>query len=271
MTFYPKHTDPRTVEGQLLWPVRMPEDAVRGMETRLGEYGTAGQLQQHPAPRGGGIVRREHFRFYPSHAGMGFDFLALSVDAAFKDAETSSYVVVQAWGRKPPNSYLLDQMRDRMSFTKTLAAIRAMKIKFPQANAVLIEDKANGPAIINVLQREIPGVLPIEPQGSKPARAEAVAPLIQAGNVYLPDSQLNPWVEGFISEWCAVPTAAFWDQVDASGQYLLKYGRVGQVGVSAGAAVVGGASAEEFGGGAAGGIATESGAPWSDAGAPWDM
>ena len=225
--------DPRTKEGELLWPHRMAEAGVSELEELLGEIGTAGQLQQRPIPRGGGIVRDEQFIRYrfadilPSaDFPEFFDFLALTTDAAFKDTVKSSYVVVQAWGRKGPRNYLLDQMRDRMSFTKTMAAIKLMREKFPRANACLIEDKANGPAIIDVIGKEIPGVIAVEPLGSKEARAEAAAPLIQAGNVYVPHEDECKWTKGFIAEWLSVPTGAFWDQVDASAQYLLKYGRL---------------------------------------------
>ena len=100
------------------------------------------------------------------------------------------------------------------------------KDRFPGAHAILIEDKANGPAIIDTIGKELPGVIAIEPQGSKQARAEAVVPLFQAGNVLLPHPDEEPWVEAFIHEWLSVPTGAFWDQVDASAQYLIKYGRV---------------------------------------------
>lgn len=254
--FLLRNTDPRTVDGELLWAQRLPEATVKELEKILGEFGTAGQLQQHPTPRGGGIVRREHFRFYHRadlpQLHEQFDLMAISVDAAFKDVATSSYVVVQAWGRIAPYSYLLGQVRERLSFSKTCTAIDDMKTRFPGVSSVLIEDKANGPAIIDVLSSKIPGVLPIEPIGSKNARAEASAPLIQAGNVILPEAAEEPWVEGFISEWCAVPTNAFWDQVDASGQYLLKYGRFVGVDLRVGAAVSDMAS-----------VAEDTGSPWS--------
>lgn len=230
MSFTPTFHDPRTKEGQLLWPARMGEDAVVKLEEFLGTIGTAGQLQQRPIPRGGGIVKREDFRFYRRNdiqltEHFQWELQALSVDAAFKDTKASSYVVIQAWARRGALNYLLAQKRERLTFTNTIKALRVMRADHPNANAVLIEDKANGPAIIDVLKDEIPGIIPIEPIGSKEARAEAAAPLINAGNVLLPHPDEAPWVEGFISEWLSVPTGAFWDQVDASGQYLLKYGR----------------------------------------------
>lgn len=229
MTWQPKFRDPRTKEGELLWPQRMGEGAVKKLESDLGPFGAAGQLQQRPSPRGGGIVKRDDFIFYKlsqlAEIIARADLFCITTDAAFKDQETSSYVVVQTWARCAPYSYLLKQTRDRLSFVRTIEAINEHRIAYPQVSSILIEDKANGPAIINVMQSKVPGVNAVEPVGSKQARAEAAAPLITAHNVVLPDPEEQPWVEAFISEWCAVPTNAFWDQVDASDQYLLKYGR----------------------------------------------
>lgn len=234
-----KYADPRTKEGELMWPKRVPEPVVKGLEELLGEIGTAGQLQQRPIPRGGGIVKDEQFKRYKLADIQGtydapdfFDFQALTTDAAFKDTLKSSYVVVQVWGRRKADSYLLAQVRERLSFTKTIKAIQQLRQSYPKANATLIEDKANGPAIIDVLSREVPGIIAVEPIGSKEARAEAAAPLIHAGNVFVPDETECKWTKAFIAEWLAVPTGAFWDQVDASAQYLLKYGRLYQVDMS---------------------------------------
>lgn len=258
--FQPRYADPRRREGELMWAARFDERAVQELERLLGRFGAAGQLGQRPAPRGGGIVTREDFCYYRSVETPGdFDLVVISVDAAFKEVQTASYVVIQAWGRSPPNSYLLAQTRDHMSFTKTLIAIRAMRTRFTKVNAILIEDKANGPAIIDVLKRSIPGVLPEEPRGSKPARAEAAAPLFHSKNVWVPHYDEQPWVEGFISEWCAVPTNAFWDQVDASDQYLNKYGRAMRASLGD-AMTVGGV------GGVGESAATEAGSPWGSYG-----
>jgi predicted phage terminase large subunit-like protein len=91
------------------------------------------------------------------------------------------------------------------------------------AFAKLIEDKANGSAVIQVLSREIPGILPVNPEGGKVARAAAVSPLIEAGNAYLPHPQYAPWVNDFIEECAAFPNGTHDDQVDAMTQALLRW------------------------------------------------
>ena len=77
-----------------------------------------------------------------------------------------------------------------------------------------------------MLSIEIPGILPVNPYGGKVARAAAVSPLIEAGNVYLPHPQFMPWVNEFIEECAAFPNGAHDDQVDAMTQALLRWNMV---------------------------------------------
>jgi predicted phage terminase large subunit-like protein len=127
---------------------------------------------------------------------------------------------LQVWGRKGADKYLLDQVRERMGFTSTVTAIRTLNAKHPKAHTKLIEDKANGSAIIDFLKHEISGLIPVEPQGGKVARAYAVQPTIEAGNVFIPDPTLAPWVHDFIEECASFPNGAHDDQVDCMTQAL---------------------------------------------------
>ena len=99
---------------------------------------------------------------------------------------------------------------------------RAMP-SFPSAHAVLIEDKANGPAIISELQKEIPGVVAVNPEGGKLARAQATAPLWESGSIELPDPQVfgATWMEDYLHNICAFPKAAHDDDMDATSQALI--------------------------------------------------
>lgn len=219
--FHPTVADPRTVDGELMCPARFSEAEVSKLETVLGSFGTAGQLQQRPTPRGGGIVKRADFKFYRRADGLPeFDMIVDSWDCAFKDTNLSSFVAGGKWGRFGVRKYLLQQERKRMTFTETLAAITRMRDDEYTPNAVLVEDKANGPAVMDTLRDKVSGLIPVEPRGSKFARASAVSPQIEAGEVWLPHPDEEPWVELFLSEWCAVPTNAFWDQVDQCSQAL---------------------------------------------------
>lgn len=211
--------DPRKQEGELLWPARVDAVQIGKLKRDLGSYGSAGQLQQRPAPAEGGIFKRHWWQFYES-LPYEFDDLILSVDCAFKDTKHSAYVVLQVWLRNGANKYLLDQTRDKLDFTGTIAAIRTICAKWPQIRAKLIEDKANGPAVINSLRNSIAGIVPVEPDGSKEARAHAVSPQVEAGNVYLPIPDRAPWVDDFINECAEFPNSTYADQVDSMTQAL---------------------------------------------------
>jgi predicted phage terminase large subunit-like protein len=105
-----------------------------------------------------------------------------SWDFTFKDSKGSDYVVGQVWGKVGANKYLLAQVRAKLSFTASIDAMRTLTTNWPAATMKLVEDKANGPAIIDALRNELSGVIPVTPQGSKESRAHAAAPEVEAGN-----------------------------------------------------------------------------------------
>src|SRR5438128_12637094 len=96
-----------------------------------------------------------------------------SWDCAFKDLETSDYVVGQVWGRVGSAYLLGDQIRARMDCPSTVKAVRELSQRWPNTLAKLIEDKANGSAVIQMLGRELAGILPVTPAGGRVARAAA--------------------------------------------------------------------------------------------------
>ncbi len=174
------------------------------------------------------MLKRSWWRYYQV-VPERFDELILSWDMTFKDTKASAFVVGQVWGRRGADLFLLAQVRDRMAFPATKAAVRRLAAQWPQARAKLVEDKANGPAIIDELRSEIPGLIAITPEGSKPARVAAISARIEAGNVYLPDPGIAPWIEGFVNECAAFPNGTNDDQVDAMSQALRWFQRrVGQ-------------------------------------------
>lgn len=208
--------------GQPLCPELFTKQALESIKTSVGSYWWASLYQQRPSPAEGGIFKRHWWQYYRQAPGK-FDEIIQSWDMSFKDKATSDFVVGQVWGRSGADKYLLDQVRGRMDFTATLQAVRSLSAKWPQARAKLVEDKANGPAVIATLKREISGLIPVEPQGSKEARAWAVQPEVEAGNVYIPDPGIASWVHDFVEECAAFPNGAHDDQVDAMTQALLRF------------------------------------------------
>lgn len=214
----------------------------------IGSFWWAALYDQTPTPAEGGIFKRWWWRFWrprgvelprvplkgangqpvevePVKLPGAFDQVAQSWDMAFKDTKASAYVAGQVWGRKGADKFLLDQDRDKRDFVSTLDAVRRLSKKWPQAGAKWVEDKANGPAVISTLKREIPGMIAVNPEGSKEARAYAVSPQVESGNVYLPHPAIAPWVWDFIEECAAFPNAAYADQVDTMTQALNRFNR----------------------------------------------
>ena len=170
-----------------------------------------------PRVEGGNLVQRSWWRYYKPDELPMFGTQLISVDAAFKGTDTSDYVAITVWGKRGQDYYLLYCLNRQMAFTDTLTAIRTVRRMYPAALRVLIEDKANGSAIIDVLQREM-FCIPVNPRGGKEARVNAVSPAIESGHVYLPISA--PWLEDYINQWSAFPAGAHDDMVDSSTQAL---------------------------------------------------
>lgn len=210
--------DPRKKTGDLLWPDRFGSKEVEELKKELGSQRSAGQLQQRPAPQEGNIFKREWWKFYKELPNE-IDFKAISVDLSFSEGKTNSYAVFQIWGRVKADKYLLDQMRAQIGFNQQLIFFRTLVSKW-NPNAKWVEKKANGDALIETVRKEISGIIPITPKGSKVARAEAVAPQVEAGNVYLPDPSLAPWIGDYIEELATFPNGNDDDQVDATTQAL---------------------------------------------------
>jgi predicted phage terminase large subunit-like protein len=208
--------------GQPLCPDLFTIEALRSIEKAVGSFWWASLYQQRPSPAEGGILKRNWWQYYRQTPDR-FDEVIQSWDMAFKDTKTADFVVGQVWGRKGADKYLLDQVRDRMDFPATVQAVRSLSAKWPQARNKLVEDKANGPAVIATLKNEIPGLIAVNPEGGKVVRAQAASPDIEAGNVYLPDPSVAPWVHDFIEECAAFPNGANDDQVDAMTQALIRF------------------------------------------------
>ena len=211
--------DPRTTPGELMFPERFPTKVLDQEKITLGSYGYAGQHQQRPAPIEGGLFNRSWWKYYKV-APSDFDMVIQSWDCAFKETKTSDYVVGQVWGKRGGQFYLLDQVRSRMDINGTLQAIRMLSAKWPNASAKLVEDKANGSAVIDLLKREIPGLIPIEPEGGKLVRAIAIAPYVEAGNVFLPDPAIASWIGDYVQEFSTFPNGSNDDMVDSTSQSL---------------------------------------------------
>lgn len=201
--------------------------------------------QCSPRAENGGVVRREWWKRYDPGDITAWGVTVISVDAAFKDGDGSDFVAIQVWSKRGADYYLRYSLNRRMDFPDTLRAIRLVRRLFPETLYTLIEDKANGSAIIQTLRHEFPGVLAITPKGGKRSRVNAVSPAIESGNARLPENE--PWVNEFIDQFTAFPAGKHDDMVDACSQALafLLYAHGGDGEEDVRAAVSGGGEAGE--------------------------
>ncbi len=210
-------------KGDPLWPERESAEQLEMQRTRMGSWAFAGQYEQRPSPLGGGIIKRKWIKFYDRDA---LDMTTIpqvicSWDPTFEETGTS-HVGGQAWAIRGPDRFLLDREFRDMGFIDSMNAINSMRLRHKRVMGIVIEKKANGPALMEVLKAKVPGIIPFEPCGSKTARLHAVSPQWESGNIYLPRDA--PWVEEFIHEITNFPATKFSDQVDPMTQALIYIG-----------------------------------------------
>lgn len=212
--------DHRTIEGEILTPRYGPRE-VEQLKKDIGSLGqVSAQLDQEPIPDQGLLFQRAHFK----RAAIPYDLRNKALwiqswDMRFKDdAETGDYVVGQVWARHGVDFYLIDEVRGRFSFVESCQAMTELSKKWPRAKGKIIENKANGPAVASTLKNKVGGVVLVEPQGGKMARAHSISAYVVAGNVHIPpDTQYDEWLD----EITAFPKARFDDRVDAFSQALI--------------------------------------------------
>lgn len=219
--------DPRTVEGELLWPERFDEKHVSELEKTLGSYAAAAQLQQRPTPAEGGIFKKSWFRTYENRPT--FIRIIESWDTATSEKELSAYSVCTVWGETVEGDiYLLYVDRQRLTFPQLKAQVVAIHQRF-NGHGILIEDKSSGRQLCQDIGQgtRLP-IIPVQvTKGQdKVSRAMGCSPMIEAGRVYIP---LNAaWLGAFMQEVLTFPNSQYKDQVDSMTQ-ALNYLRGGTV------------------------------------------
>ena len=212
-----------------LWPAREDGASLDALRVTLGSYAFAGQYQQEPVPRTGGMFSREWWPYYDEMPATDPVQWVQSWDLTFKEGDGTDYVVGLVAARVGAMVFLVDRFKQRAGFVETCQAIKATAARYPQTDCVLIEDAANGAAVVDALRGEIPGLIAVSPEGGKIARAHAVQAQIEAGQVHLPRPYTSSggvrsdrlWVEDFIGQCAAFPRGPHDDDVDALTQLLV--------------------------------------------------
>lgn len=222
--------DHRVKDGELLCPERYDEPETAKLERAMGSAVAAAQLQQRPTKLGGAVFREEWIQYW-GHPASQFPKLPhrpkliQSWDLTFKGASASgsrrSWTVGQVWAAKDADLFLVAQERGQWEFLEALHAILRLTKRHPDARRKLIEDAANGAAAERTLRRKVSGIKLVPTGGGSEARADAVSPLFESGNIWLPHPSIAPWVRGVVSEIIAFPNGAADDQVDSMTHALV--------------------------------------------------
>lgn len=260
----------------------------KSVETSVGSYSWSALYQQTPSPAKGLIFNTDDWRYWttdPEHLSKTLDGSKVdpkgrtilldpatlvgatwldSWDLTFKGAKTSDYVVGQRWARSGVDRYLIAQQRGQWSFIEQIEKIQNWAKKDDHAlspygqyvHKIIIEDSANGPAVVSTLKDKISGIKPVKVRGSKQERARAITPEIESGNVYLPHPSMPgyEWVQLFLDEHRNFPTGKNDDMVDTLSQALLELRTPGRGGIvmPGGGAATGGLPIPGQGGGRGG-------------------
>lgn len=221
-------------EGQVLWPEWYGEKRMKSIKSTLSTKIWESLFQQEPNPSGGNVFDVRWFNYYKETPV--FDYKVISWDCSFKKTEDSDYIAGTVWGVHGINRYLLWVVRKRASFTETIKEMCTLRARFPEAMWTCVEDKANGPAVVSTLQGKVKGLCTYTPTDGKEARAVAVTPVFESGNVWLPDPNYEPnrfkypWtrtlLSKYIKEFKAFPGGKHDDMVDSTVQAMIKLGGV---------------------------------------------
>jgi predicted phage terminase large subunit-like protein len=213
-------TDPRTEEGELLFPARFSREVVERDKKIMGSHAVAGQFQQRPNPLGGGLIKGAWFgRFDEQPDWKRHKTRAIFADTAMKTGERNDFTVfVDALLCDDGKIYMLNLWRRKVDAVGLLSMARDIWASTEgKASAMYIEDKASGTGLIQQLQQtgQFVPVIPVQRTKDKLTRLMEVQPKLQAGAVMLPNNA--PWVADFIAEcesFTADDSHAHDDQID---------------------------------------------------------
>lgn len=175
--------------------------------------------QGRPSALEGNIIKREWWQYYEvsdyEDGTLKFERMIMTVDAAFKDSKKNDYVAIGVWGKRHGRIYLVDMINEHLSFSETVRKIRVLDARHQKVKGILIEEAANGSAIIQTLKEQaVMGVVAVNPDRSKDARVHDCSFYIEAGNVYLPRDKSFTW--GLIDQFAVFPNGKHDDIVDMS-------------------------------------------------------
>lgn len=229
-------------KGEVLWESRLNLEQAQILREELGSMAFEAQQQQDPTPEGGNILNTEWFKYYKfspqdlmTHIRYSdpekYSRLAIfmSWDMTFKVAKDTDYVacVVGLYDYGKEEIYIVDYVKERLTFTETLSRVMAVRQKWERYElpiTVIVEDKANGSAVLDVLSQRVAGFVPFDPGNQdKVTRMKLVVPFVESGKVHLPDLDKGTgWAGSMVAELAKFPFLEHDDIPDAFSQLLVR-------------------------------------------------
>jgi predicted phage terminase large subunit-like protein len=236
--------DTRTKVNELLWPERFTEQVITGLKQVLGEYGTAGQLQQDPTPSGGGLLKTEHFQLWKVSESMpSFEYILQSYDCAFTEKTTGDPTACTVWGifthKNHRNVMLLDAWDEHLGYPQLRKRViedwtaeyggdkKSLYNKPRKPDRILVEEKASGQSLLQDLRlAKVPAIGYNPGRADKVARAHQMAPTLELDMIWIPESSKNlgqfvSWSRPFLKQLAKFPVAEHDDYVDTASQAIL--------------------------------------------------
>lgn len=220
------YEDPRTVDGELLFPYLCDETETARWKIKLEGPGYSAKYQQKPTPEVGHLFARSGFlasTYLTAEELPAFDYMLgvwdLNNLKKPKATTDTDYICGDLWGivgsGQEAHRYLIKQFREKIGFDEQVEQIKAQRAAYPRISHTLIEAKANGPSVIASLTGQVENLEPINVQGeSKIQRATAITHHVTAGRIHIPDPAVNPWVVQWLAEVCGFPGLRRDDRVD---------------------------------------------------------
>ena len=182
--------------GEALWPDRYPLHTLETIKTTLGATAWNALYQQEPMTETGNIIKKDWWQYYTIVPDSKEVFQ--SWDTAFKTGQDNDPSVCITCMVHKGHFYLIDVFRARLEFPDLERAMLSMANKH-RPQAILVEDKASGQSIAQVLRRttKLP-IIPVRVDVDKVARVRSVTPLIEGGRILLPE--YASWVPEYVDE-----------------------------------------------------------------------
>jgi predicted phage terminase large subunit-like protein len=216
--------------GKPLWPQFWALEELQSVRAALSAQKWQAQWQQQPTNDEGAILKREWWKVWQSEEPPPVEYIIQSYDTAYSKKETADYSVITTWGvfhpdqDSGPNIVLMDVKKGRWDFPE-LKRVAKAQYDYWKPDNVLIEAKATGVTLQQELRRVGIPVTMYSPGGrragtDKISRANSVAPMLEAGMVWAPDTD---WAEALVEECAAFPNGDNDDMVDSTTQALMRF------------------------------------------------